>query len=206
MGGMAAFIPSKDPVKNDWVLNKIQTDKSLEANNGHDGSWVAHPGLADTARAEFDKVLGERTNQLDISRENDNPITAEELLAPCEGERTEEGMRHNIRVAVQYIEAWITGNGCVPIYGLMEDAATAEISRTSIWQWIQHGKSLDNGETVTADLFRTMLLEEIKVIEGELGTERFDSGQFTQAAKLMEQLTTSDQLTDFLTLPGYEYL
>jgi malate synthase len=206
MGGMAAFIPSKDPVKNDWVLNKIQTDKSLEANNGHDGTWVAHPGLADTARAEFDHVLGERTNQLDISRENDNPITAEELLAPCEGERTEEGMRHNIRVAVQYIEAWITGNGCVPIYGLMEDAATAEISRTSIWQWIQHGKTLDNGETVTADLFRTMLLEEMKVIEEELGTERFDSGQFTQAAKLMEKLTTSDQLTDFLTLSGYEYL
>lgn len=206
MGGMAAFIPSKDPVKNDWVLNKIQTDKSLEANNGHDGSWVAHPGLADTARAEFDKVLGERSNQLDISRDTDTPITAEELLAPCEGERTEEGMRHNIRVAVQYIEAWITGNGCVPIYGLMEDAATAEISRTSIWQWIQHGKTLDNGDTVTADLFRTMLLEEMKIIEEELGTERFDSGQFTQAAKLMEQLTTSDQLTDFLTLTGYDYL
>ena len=140
------------------------------------------------------------------SRDSDTPITAEELLAPCEGERTEEGMRHNIRVAVQYIEAWITGNGCVPIYGLMEDAATAEISRTSIWQWIQHGKTLDNGETVTADLFRTMLLEEMKVIEKELGTERFESGQFTQAAKLMEKLTTSDQLTDFLTLPGYEYL
>ena len=206
MGGMAAFIPSKDPVKNDWVLNKIKTDKLLEANNGHDGSWVAHPGLADTARAEFDKVLGERSNQLDISRDTDAPVTAEELLAPCEGERTEEGMRHNIRVAVQYIEAWITGNGCVPIYGLMEDAATAEISRTSIWQWIQHGKTLDNGDTVTADLFRTMLLEEMKIIEEELGTERFDSGQFIQAAKLMEQLTTSDQLTDFLTLTGYDYL
>lgn len=206
MGGMAAFIPSKDPVKNNWVLNKIQTDKSLEANNGHDGTWVAHPGLADTARAEFDTVLGERTNQLDITRDTDASITAEDLLAPCEGERTEEGMRHNIRVAVQYIESWITGNGCVPIYGLMEDAATAEISRTSIWQWIQHGKTLDNGETVTADLFRTMLLEEMKVIENELGAERFDSGQFIQAAKLMEQLTTSDQLTDFLTLPGYEYL
>lgn len=143
---------------------------------------------------------------MDITRDTDAPITAEELLAPCEGERTEEGMRHNIRVAVQYIEAWISGNGCVPIYGLMEDAATAEISRTSIWQWIQHGKALDSGAVVTAELFRTMLLEEMKVIEKELGTERFDSGQFTQAAKLMEQLTTSDQLTDFLTLPGYQYL
>ncbi|MEF1220757.1 malate synthase A, partial [Photobacterium damselae] len=103
MGGMAAFIPDKDPERNAWVLNKIQTDKSLEAHNGHDGTWVAHPGLADTARAVFDQVLGSRSNQLDVTRSDDAPITASELLAPCEGDRTEEGMRHNIRVAVQYI-------------------------------------------------------------------------------------------------------
>ncbi|MGR5541624.1 malate synthase A, partial [Vibrio campbellii] len=136
----------------------------LEANNGHDGTWVAHPGLADTAREVFDKVLGTRTNQLDISRADDEPITAEMLLEPCQGERTEQGMRHNIRVALQYIEAWISGNGCVPIYGLMEDAATAEISRASIWQWIKHGKDLDNGQVVTKALFEQYLSEEIDVV------------------------------------------
>lgn len=206
MGGMAAFIPSKDPERNAWVLNKIQTDKALEANNGHDGTWVAHPRLADTACAIFDDVLGERQNQLDVSREDDAPITAEELLAPCDGERTEEGMRHNIRVAVQYIEAWISGNGCVPIYGLMEDAATAEISRASIWQWIKHGKALSNGDVVTKALFEQMLNEEMTVLEQELGTEAFDKGQYQEAAMLMSQLTTSDELVNFLTLSGYEYL
>lgn len=206
MGGMAAFIPSKEPERNAWVLNKIQTDKSLEANNGHDGTWVAHPGLADTARAVFDEALGTRNNQLDISREDDAPITAAELLAPCDGERTEEGMRHNIRVAVQYIEAWITGNGCVPIYGLMEDAATAEISRASIWQWIKHGKSLSNGDVVTNALFEDMLDQEMVVLEQELGSERFQQGQYEEAAALMSRLTTSDELVNFLTVSGYEYL
>lgn len=206
MGGMAAFIPSKDPERNEWVLNKIQTDKSLEANNGHDGTWVAHPGLASTAKAVFNEVLGERSNQLDISRSDDAPITADMLLEPCEGERTEEGMRHNIRVAVQYIEAWISGNGCVPIYGLMEDAATAEISRASIWQWIKHGKTLSNGSVVTKALFEQMLKEEMEVLEQELGSEYFQQGRYNEAAVLMSQLTTSDELVNFLTLPGYEYL
>lgn len=206
MGGMSAFIPSKDPEKNAWVLDKIQADKQLEANNGHDGSWVAHPGLADTARAVFDLALGEKPNQLDISREQDAPVTAEDLLAPCEGERTEDGMRHNIRVAVQYIEAWISGNGCVPIYGLMEDAATAEISRASIWQWIKHGKALSNGKTVTKALFEQFLDEEMSVLEQEIGSERFNAGRYKEAGELMNRLTTSDELTGFLTLPGYEYL
>ncbi|MGX9418867.1 malate synthase A [Vibrio sp. WJH972] len=206
MGGMAAFIPVKDPAGNQIVLDKILKDKSLEANNGHDGTWVAHPGLADTAMSVFNEVLGDRTNQLDVSRQDDQPITAEQLLAPCEGERTETGMRHNIRVALQYIEAWISGNGCVPIYGLMEDAATAEISRASIWQWIQHEKSLDNGELVTNELFGRYLKEEIEVVRREVGEERFAQGRFTQAAELMFTLTTSDTLCDFLTVPGYDYL
>ncbi|MEZ9230372.1 malate synthase A [Vibrio amylolyticus] len=206
MGGMAAFIPAKDPVANQQVLDKIQHDKSLEANNGHDGTWVAHPGLADTALEVFDATFGERSNQLDISRSDDAPITAKELLEPCSGERTEQGMRHNIRVALQYIEAWISGNGCVPIYGMMEDAATAEISRASIWQWIKHGKALDNGETVTKALFEQYLTEEIEVVKQELGEERYQSGRFEEAAKLMATLTTSDELTDFLTIPGYDYL
>ncbi|WP_414165229.1 malate synthase A [Superficieibacter sp. BNK-5] len=206
MGGMAAFIPSKDAVRNTQVLNKVKADKALEANNGHDGTWVAHPGLADTAMAIFNDVLGANKNQLSVTRDDDAPITAEQLLAPCEGERTEEGMRANIRVAVQYIEAWISGNGCVPIYGLMEDAATAEISRTSIWQWIHHEKTLSNGKPVTKSLFRQMLAEEMQVIQEELGEHRFSSGRFTDAARLMEQITTSDDLIDFLTLPGYRLL
>ncbi|KII79856.1 malate synthase A [Vibrio renipiscarius] len=206
MGGMAAFIPAKDPVQNQQVLDKIYNDKSLEANNGHDGTWVAHPGLANTAMDVFSKVLGERHNQLDVSRADDASITAEQLLAPCEGERTEQGMRHNIRVALQYIEAWISGNGCVPIYGLMEDAATAEISRASIWQWIQHGKDLDNGQVVTKTLFEQYLKEEIEVVKQEVGEARYQSGRFTEAAQLMAKLTTSDELTNFLTIPGYDYL
>ncbi|MFP2240960.1 malate synthase A [Pseudescherichia vulneris] len=206
MGGMAAFIPSKDATRNAQVLNKVKADKALEANNGHDGTWIAHPGLADTAMAVFNEVLGDNTNQLFVTRDDDAPITAEQLLAPCEGERTEEGMRANIRVAVQYIEAWISGNGCVPIYGLMEDAATAEISRTSIWQWIHHQKTLSNGKPVTKALFRQMLGEELRVVQDELGEHRFSSGRFEEAARLMEQITTADELVDFLTLPGYRLL
>ncbi|AJD93922.1 malate synthase [Salmonella enterica] len=206
MGGMAAFIPSKDVERNNQVLAKVKADKALEANNGHDGTWIAHPGLADTAMAVFNEVLGEHKNQLFITRDEDAPITAEQLLEPCEGERTEAGMRANIRVAVQYIEAWISGNGCVPIYGLMEDAATAEISRTSIWQWIHHEKTLSNGKPVTKALFREMLAEEMRVIQDELGEHRYSSGRFDDAARLMEQITTSDDLIDFLTLPGYRLL
>lgn len=163
-------------------------------------------GLGRYGDGRFNKVLGSRPNQLEVSREQDKPITAAELLEPCSGERTEAGMRANIRVAVQYIEAWISGNGCVPIYGLMEDAATAEISRTSIWQWIHHQKSLSNGQTVTKELFRSMLSEEIQVVKLELGAERFDRGRFEEAARLMERITTQDELIDFLTLPGYALL
>ena len=206
MGGMAAFIPAKDQEENQKVLDKIHNDKSLEANNGHDGTWVAHPGLADTAMEVFSNILGERSNQLEVSRSEDAPITAAELLEPCEGERTEQGMRHNIRVALQYIEAWISGNGCVPIYGLMEDAATAEISRASIWQWIQHGKWLDNGQKVTKELFESYLKQEVEVVKQEIGEERYQAGRFEEAAQLMAKLTTSDELTNFLTIPGYDYL
>lgn len=206
MGGMAAFIPAKDPQVNQQVLDKIRHDKQLEADNGHDGTWVAHPGLADTAMAVFDQALGERSNQLEVSRDTDEPVSAQQLLAPCEGPRSEAGMRHNIRVALQYIEAWISGNGCVPIYGMMEDAATAEISRASIWQWIKHGKELDNGQVVTKALFEQYLTEEIEIVKQELGAERFDNGRFAEAAQLMSRLTTSDELSNFLTIPGYDYL
>ncbi|GLS82941.1 malate synthase A [Paraferrimonas haliotis] len=207
MGGMAAFIPSKDPAENQQVLDKVYGDKRLEARNGHDGTWVAHPGLADVAMDVFDNFIGEgQSNQLHISRDVDAPITASELLEPCQGTRTEQGMRLNIRVSLQYIEAWINGNGCVPIYGLMEDAATAEISRSTIWQWIKHGQSLDNGQVVTADLFIAMLSEEMDVVRKELGDERFVNGKFDEAAKLLTHITTATELVDFLTLPGYQLL
>lgn len=173
MGGMAAFIPAKDPAQNEAVLQRVRKDKELEARNGHDGTWVAHPGLADTAMGIFNEYIGQdHQNQLHITRDVDAPILAAELLKTCDGERTEQGMRLNIRIALQYLEAWISGNGCVPIYGLMEDAATAEISRASIWQWIQHGKSLSNGKLVTKQLFKDMLVEELANVKKEVGDRK----------------------------------
>ena len=207
MGGMAAFIPSKSPEENQKVIAKVINDKQLEANNGHDGTWVAHPGLADTAMQVFDQIIpAGKPNQLDILREQDEEITAADLLEPSEGGRTEEGMRINIRIALQYIEAWINGNGCVPIYGLMEDAATAEISRASIWQWIQNEKTLANGKLVTKALFRELLDEEMDQVRKEVGEDRWSQGKFKRAAEIFDSITTSDQLVDFLTLPGYEEL
>ncbi|SFR57790.1 malate synthase [Pseudidiomarina maritima] len=205
MGGMAAFIPSKDPAENATILAKVKADKELERDNGHDGTWIAHPGLADTVREVFVAGL-QGDNQLHILREADAPITAADLLQPSLGERTEAGMRTNIRVALQYIAAWISGKGCVPIYGLMEDAATAEISRTSIWQWIKHGKTLDNGEVVTKELFRNYLEQEAQVVRGEVGDERWAGENFPKATQLLEQITTADELVAFLTLPGYDLI
>ncbi|PKG59257.1 malate synthase A [Shewanella sp. GutDb-MelDb] len=207
MGGMAAFIPAKDPKENQQILDKVRQDKQLEARNGHDGTWVAHPGLADTAMEVFNQYIGDNhVNQLHITRDVDAPILAPELLSPCKGERTEDGMRRNIRIALRYIEAWINGNGCVPIYGLMEDAATAEISRTSIWQWIKHQQKLSNGTLVTKSLFKDMLLQELAHVKEEVGADRFTHGRFTEAAVILEQTTTADELVDFITQPVYELL
>ena len=205
MGGMAAFIPSKDPQENATILAKVKADKELERDNGHDGTWIAHPGLADTVREVFvDGLSGD--NQLHVLREDDAPITAHDLLEPSQGQRTEQGMRTNIRVALQYIAAWISGKGCVPIYGLMEDAATAEISRTSIWQWIKHGKTLDNGNVVTKQLFRDYLQQEAAVVRKEVGEQRWADENFAKATQLLEDITTADELVEFLTLPGYQLL
>jgi len=206
MGGMAAFIPAKDPEHNAAILAKVTADKELEANNGHDGTWVAHPGLAATANAVFNQKLGTAPNQLHVLREQDAPVTAAELLTPSGGERTESGMRTNIRVALQYIASWISGKGCVPIYGLMEDAATAEISRTSIWQWIKHGKSLSDGQLITKALFAGMLDEESEVVRREVGEVAWQQQNFDKAKALLLSITTADELVDFLTLPAYELL
>lgn len=206
MGGMSALIPAKDPTRNAWVLQRVTEDKQREAGNGHDGTWIAHPGLADTAMAVFNAALGDRPNQLHVMREEDAPITAEQLLAPCQGERTEAGMRANIRVALQYLEAWISGNGCVPIDGLMEDAATAEIARTSIWQWIRHQQVLNSGQQVTAELFLRWLNEELHLLQNALGEAHFSAGRYDDAAQLMAQITTERELVSFLTLPGYRLI
>ena len=205
MGGMAAFIPSKDAEQNQQILAKVHADKTLERDNGHDGTWIAHPGLADTVREIFvDGIDGD--NQLHVLREQDDDITQSLLLQPCDGERTEQGMRMNIRVSLQYIAAWLDGKGCVPIYGLMEDAATAEISRTSIWQWIRHGKTLSNATRVTRELFREYLQQEADAVREEIGDKRWQDEPFAQAKQLLDEITTADQLVDFLTLPGYQKL
>ncbi|MFU8784517.1 malate synthase A [Aliidiomarina sp.] len=206
MGGMAAFIPVKDAGENAAILAKVKADKELEFSNGHDGTWIAHPGLAPTVRDVVAKYIGDYPNQLRVTRAEDAAITAADLLEPSGGERTEAGMRTNIRVALQYIAAWLSGKGCVPIYGLMEDAATAEISRTSIWQWIKHGKTLSDGRTISKVLFREMLAEEAAVVQEEVGAQRWQNENFATAITLFDDITTADELTEFLTLPGYQYL
>lgn len=206
MGGMAAFIPSKDPIENEKILAKVKADKEQEFSNGHDGTWIAHPGLAATVKEVYQAHLGEQPNQIHVLREQDAPITQTQLLEPCPGERTEAGMRANIRVSIQYIAAWISGKGCVPIYGLMEDAATAEISRTSIWQWIKHAQPLNDGRIVTKALFNSLLAEEVARVQDEVGESRWQHENFDQAVSLFGQLTVADELSEFLTLPGYALL
>lgn len=206
MGGMAAQIPiKKDPAANDVALRNVRADKQREADDGHDGTWVAHPGLVSMAMDIFNEAIP-NPNQIDRQRDDVN-ITAEELLAVPQGKITEQGLRTNISVGVQYLEAWLRGNGCVPLYNLMEDAATAEISRTQVWQWIKHDKGvLDDGRSITVELFRTLLDDEMNKLKHELGADRFNAGRFTQAAQLFDQFSTSDELAEFLTLPAYELL
>ncbi|MCI5046281.1 MAG: hypothetical protein MRY59_02170, partial [Aquisalinus sp.] len=178
-----------------------------EADNGHDGSWVAHPGLAAIVNDVYGNAFeAGKTNQRHVLREGDAPIMAENLLAPSDGSYTDEGLRDNIRVALQYIEAWLQGAGAVAIYGLMEDAATAEISRASIWQWIRNGATLTNGETMTADYFRKAMAEEIEVVKSEIGVERWSNGRFDEAIELFENLCLQDGFAEFLTLGAYEKL
>jgi malate synthase len=205
MGGMAAQIPIKnDPVASEAALAKVRADKLREVKDGHDGTWVAHPGLVPVAREIFDAHMP-GPNQLD-QRRLDVHVTAADLLAVPTGTRTEAGLRHNVRVGVQYLEAWLRGAGCVPLYNLMEDAATAEISRTQVWQWIRHGAALDDGRPVTADLFRRALAEEMAALRASLGGDRFAEGRFADAIALFEKLSTAETCEDFLTLPAYELL
>lgn len=203
MGGMAAQIPIKnDEAANERALAKVRADKLREVTNGHDGTWVAHPGLVAVAREVFDAHMKGK-NQLDVKRE-DVRVSAEDLLRPHEGTRTEEGLRHNVRVGIQYLEAWIRGQGCVPIYNLMEDAATAEISRAQVWQWIFHQATLDDGSVVTPDRFRAIVAEEMQRIRVEVEAFHYASGKFPEARALFERLSLAPRFEEFLTLPAYE--
>jgi malate synthase len=198
IGGMAAFIPSKDPAINEQAFAKVEADKKREAGDGFDGSWVAHPGMVETCKAVFDAVLGDRPNQLDKLREDVN-VTAEQLLdvASTPGEVTEAGLRSNVSVAVQYLAAWLEGTGAVGIFNLMEDAATAEISRSQIWQWRHNNVVLDTGDTVTTDLVTRIADEEIAKLGG-------DPARYAAARETFLEVANADDYSDFLTIPAYE--
>jgi malate synthase len=206
MGGMAAQIPIKsDPQANATALAKVREDKLREAGDGHDGTWVAHPGLVPVAREVFDAAMP-GPNQLHVKRD-DVHITARDLLEVPKGPITEAGLRTNVNVGLLYLEAWLRGNGCVPLYNLMEDAATAEISRAQVWQWIRHPAGvLDDGRKVTVELFRRVLAEEMEKIQAAVGADAFAAGQYALAARVFDQIITSEQFVEFLTLPAYEHL
>ena len=205
MGGMAAFIPSRrDPQINRVALEKVRADKQREAGDGFDGSWVAHPDLVPVCRAVFDEVLGDKPNQLD-RRRDDVAVTAQQLLdvASVPGSITEAGLRGNIDVALRYLEAWLGGNGAVGIHNLMEDAATAEISRSQVWQWVHNQVRLDTGEVVTPELVRAIADQELAAIADELGEDAFAASQYPLARTVFEQVALADEFADFLTLPAY---
>ena len=206
MGGMAAQIPIKgDPEANQAALDKVRKDKVREAEDGHDGTWVAHPGLVEIARRAFDERMP-GPNQIE-RRRDDVDVTWADLLAVPQGEITEAGLRHNIDVGIQYMEAWLGGNGCVPIYHLMEDAATAEISRSQLWQWLHHPDvTLADGRPVTRELMGSLFDEELEKLRQAVGEARFEAGHYRKAREIIEEIVTGGMLADFMTLRGYEEL
>lgn len=206
IGGMAAQIPIKnDPQANEEALSRVRADKHREAKDGHDGTWVAHPGLVALALAEFDESMP-GPNQLDRKRD-DVQISAADLLQVPTGTITEAGLRNNISVGLQYLESWLRGSGCVPINNLMEDAATVEISRSQIWQWLHHPRGiLDDGRKVTTQLFRTLAREEREKVEAPLSSEQLAARKFEQAAQILDEIIVDEEFVEFLTLPAYRYL
>ena len=205
MGGMAAQIPIKDdPIANEEALGKVQDDKEREARAGHDGTWIAHPGLASIAMDAFNSIM-QQSNQIHNMR-NEVAVTADDLLVVPSGDITESGIRTNIRVGIQYIEAWLRGNGCVPLYHLMEDAATAEISRAQLWQWIHHEARIDDGKQITDHQFDEWMEEELEVIKSEIGEDRYSAGRFKDASTLFADMIKKEEFDEFLTLPAYNYL
>lgn len=206
MGGMAAQIPIRNnPEANEEAFRKVAEDKRREVKDGHDGTWVAHPGLVPVAMAEFDRHM-ETPNQVHRKRE-DVQVTADDLLEVPTGTITEAGLRTNCSVGVQYIASWLNGNGAAPINHLMEDAATAEISRSQVWQWIRHPEGkLDDGRDINVDLFKDVFADEMKKLKETVGEKEFRFGKFNEAADLFVDLTLQEEFEEFLTLPGYEKL
>jgi len=206
MGGMAAQIPIKnDPQANEEALSRVRADKHREASDGHDGTWVAHPGLVAIAMQEFDAVM-KQPNQIDHKRD-DVRVTAADLIAVPSGTITEAGLRNNISVSLQYMESWLRGNGCVPIFNLMEDAATTEIARSQIWQWLHHPKGiLDDGRKVTVELFHQLMTDELNKIKIITGEQQYATREFQTAAELIDKIILDDHFVEFLTLPAYQYL
>jgi malate synthase len=205
IGGMAAQIPIKsDPAANAKAIEKVVADKQREAGDGHDGTWVAHPGLVPIAQEAFDAAMP-GPNQIERLRD-DVKVTAADLLTVPKGTITEAGLRTNLSIGVQYLEAWLRGNGCVPLYNLMEDAATSEISRAQVWQWIRHGVALEDGRKVTVELARALLEEEMKRVRSEVGETQYARGKYALASQIFCDLMTSKEFVQFLTLPAYEHL
>lgn len=206
MGGMAAQIPVKgDDAANSAAFAKVAEDKRREVTDGHDGTWVAHPGMVGVAMEQFDEHMP-TPNQIDRKRDDVN-VTAEELVEVPHGTITEEGLRSNISVGIQYIASWLSGNGAAPINNLMEDAATAEISRSQVWQWIRHPKGiLEDGRKINVSLFHDFLDEETDKIKALVGEEVYVSGNYAAAQELFAKLTLESDFAEFLTLPGYDKL
>ena len=206
IGGMAAQIPIKnDPIANDAALEKVRQDKVREATNGHDGTWVAHPGLVPVALEVFNRLMP-GPNQIENKRP-DVHVTAADLVQAPQGNITEEGLKLNIDVAIQYLASWLGGNGCVPIYNLMEDAATAEISRAQVWQWLHTpGTVLADGRPMTTELYRALVPGQLEKIKALVGAETFEKGHFLNAARLFDKLVISERFIEFLTVPAYEQL
>jgi malate synthase len=206
IGGMAAQIPIKeDPAANETALNKVREDKIREARDGHDGTWVAHPGLVAIAREEFDKAMPE-ANQINRQRE-DVTVSAADLLKLPRGPITEDGLRTNISVGIQYIAHWLSGNGCVPLYHLMEDAATAEISRAQVWQWVHHPDGfLDDGRRINPALVKTLIDEEMDKVKESIGVQAFNRLPMERAAGLFEEIIADPVFEEFLTLKAYAQL
>ncbi len=205
MGGMAAQIPIKnDPAANEAALAKVRADKEREASDGHDGTWIAHPGLVSIAKEIFDRLMPE-ANQIARKRQ-DVVVSAADLIEVPKAKITEAGLRQNINVGIGYIEAWLRGTGCVPLYNLMEDAATAEISRAQVWQWLHHKSKLDDGRTIDIELCDRLIKEEMKKTSDMVGEVRFRQGRYGDAAAIFRKLIATPSFTEFLTLPAYDQL
>ena len=205
MGGMAAQIPIKNnPEANEQAMAKVRADKEREAGDGHDGTWVAHPDLVPIAKEIFDRKMP-TPNQIHVKRE-DVQVSSADLISIPKGAITEKGVRTNINIGLQYLEAWLRGVGCVPIYNLMEDAATAEISRAQVWQWLKHSVTMSDGRKLTREIYNAMVPEELNKIQTLVGEKRFTDGKFAEARRLFDNLVMQDEFAEFLTLKAYDQL